>query len=255
MDQKILSECNYCIKRLWSESDAIWYALNAFETHVCNEPMTFIANCWKWIITQNSVHLDKWPIVLIQHVSHDEHYSRMCKPGTQNCFFHLEVWYSSRSASTSQSTAQHLKVDDLVLKITIVILQLVNIKRTKLVLIGSRNPIYLNMSFRGVLFVWVFLLIAGGYCSYILSQCLEAAYLLPCTSHCYSNQCSVELCVLTVRSVLTLGLSPCRCCWDSEEDSVFHRSLWLATLRLAMCSFQGTMSGWLIYSLGGESRS
>lgn len=25
-------------------------------------------------------------------------------------------------------------------------------------------------------------------CSYILSQCLEAAYLLPCISHCYSNQ-------------------------------------------------------------------
>lgn len=109
--------------------------------------------------------------------------------------------------------AQYLKVDDLVLKITVVILQLVNIKRTKFMLFGSRNPIYLSMSNCGVLFVYFFfLLFVGEYCSYIRSQCLEAAYLLPCTSHCYSNQCSVELCVLTVRSVLTLGLSPCRCC-------------------------------------------
>lgn len=49
---------------------------------------------------------------------------------------------------------QHLKVVDLFLKITIVILLLVNIERTKLVLFGSRNPIYLNMSFCGILFVF-----------------------------------------------------------------------------------------------------
>lgn len=141
---------------------------------------------------------------------------------------------------------QQVKVDDLFLKITVVVPQLVHIERTKLMLFGSRNPIYLNMSFCGVLLVgFFFLLFAGGYCSYVLSQCLEAAYLLPCTSHCYSNQCSVELCVLTVRSVLTLGLSPCRCCWHSEEDSVLHRSLQLAALHLAVCTFQGTVSGLL----------
>lgn len=50
--------------------------------------------------------------------------------------------------------AQHLRVDDLVLKITVVILQLVNITRRKLMRFGSRNPIYLNMSFCGVVFVY-----------------------------------------------------------------------------------------------------
>lgn len=55
-------------------------------------------------------------------------------------------------------------MDDLVLKITVVILQLVNIKRKKLVLFGSRNPIYLKMSFCGVLFVYF----GSAFCWWIL---------------------------------------------------------------------------------------
>lgn len=88
----------------------------------------------------------------------------MCKPGTQNRFFQLEVRYFSRSTSTSH--AQHLKVDDLVLKITVVILHQANIKRTKLMLFSSRNPIYLSMSFCGVVFV--FFLFCFVFCWWIL---------------------------------------------------------------------------------------
>lgn len=60
---------------------------------------------------------------------------------------------------------QQVKVDDLFLKITVVVPQLVHIERTKLMLFGSRNPIYLNMSFCGVLLVGFFFF---AFCWWIL---------------------------------------------------------------------------------------
>lgn len=74
----------------------------------------------------------------------------------KTAFFSYRCDFSQGRHWQHRVRTEHLKVDDLVLKITVVILQLVNTERTKLVLFGSRNPIYLNMSFCGVLLVYFF---------------------------------------------------------------------------------------------------
>lgn len=100
---------------------------------------------------------------------------------------------------------QHLKVADLFLKVTVVILLLVNTYKgqNSWDLVAETPFTSICPSVVSYLSFWLF---ATGCCSEILSLCLEAAYLLPCIPHCYSNRCSVELCVLTEKTVLTFGL-------------------------------------------------
>lgn len=117
--------------------------------------MTFIANCNEWSLKTLCAWINGllfWSSMLV------------IMSTTHRC-----VSQEHRTASFSygydipQGLHQHhrvhtqqVKVDDLFLKITVVVPQLVHIERTKLMLFGSRNPIYLNMSFCGVLLVGFF---------------------------------------------------------------------------------------------------